>query len=306
MIELVRRSNLLVPLTDLPGVEGAWRHNADAVTLDLADGVPASRRVEARSQVQEAISQVARGGAEVFVRAGKPFLVADLEASVWPGLSGVVLSAVGSAADVARAAEVLDDLEGHRGLEPGSLQIIPFIQSALGVWQAREIVCASRRVAQVALDEGGLAAEAGFLPLEQYDPFVYARGRLVIEATAVQVQPVGMAHPLSGLPQVLPAEQIHQHATNARNLGFKGVLCPHASWVEPVNQAFTPRPELVDYYSQVRQVFAQALAAGTAAVPFHGRMIDVPVDEWAKVVLRQSELCAARDQEKRMALQEAT
>ena len=41
------------------------------------------------------------------------------------------------------------------------------------------------------------------------------------------------------------------------------------------------------------------MAAGTAVVPFARRMIDVPVDEWAKVVL---ELAAARDAEKRAAL----
>ena len=37
---LVRRSNLMVPVTNPRFVEGAWRHNADAVTLDLEDGVP--------------------------------------------------------------------------------------------------------------------------------------------------------------------------------------------------------------------------------------------------------------------------
>jgi citrate lyase subunit beta/citryl-CoA lyase len=99
-------------------------------------------------------------------------------------------------------------------------------------------------------------------------------------------------------PVALSAEDMQKTATDAKNLGFKGVICPHPSWVGPVNAAFTPTESQVDFYRQVREVFAQAIAAGTAAVPFHGRMIDVPVDEWAKVVLEMSSACAVRDAQK--------
>jgi len=54
-------------------------------------------------------------------------------------------------------------------------------------------------------------------------------------------------------------------ATDARNLGMKGVLCPDPSWVAPVNAAFTPTADLVAYNMRVREVFAEAVAAGTAA-----------------------------------------
>jgi citrate lyase subunit beta/citryl-CoA lyase len=82
---------------------------------------------------------------------------------------------------------------------------------------------------------------------------------------------------------------------------MKGVLCPHAAWVEAVNAAFTPTPELVEWNRRVREAFAAGVAAGTAAVPLDGRMIDVPVDEWAIVVLATAEACAKRDAEKQAA-----
>ncbi|MCH7622426.1 MAG: hypothetical protein IH870_11085, partial [Chloroflexi bacterium] len=47
-------------------------------------------------------------------------------------------------------------------------------------------------------------------------------------------------------------------------------------------------------------------AAGTAAVPFAGRMIDVPVDEWAKVVLATAVACRSKDAEKQTALEGAS
>ncbi|PYM97291.1 MAG: CoA ester lyase, partial [Candidatus Rokuibacteriota bacterium] len=68
MAILVRRSNLLAPITDAERVNQAWRSDADAITLDLEDGVVETRKAEARGLVKEAIALAGQGGAEVFVR----------------------------------------------------------------------------------------------------------------------------------------------------------------------------------------------------------------------------------------------
>jgi citrate lyase subunit beta / citryl-CoA lyase len=282
-------------------VEKAWCYNADAITLDLEDGVPQSRKVGVRSAVKDAIAQVGRGGAEVFVRVTKALAYADIAAAVWPGLTGIMLPKVESAADVTEVADILRDLERQRGLEVGSLQLIVLLESALGVWNIREIVTASPRVTQVGLGESDLCRSLGITATEEDDPFVYARGRVVIEGIAAGVQPIGMAFPLSLTPRLLPPDDLLRLATMARNLGFKGTICPHPSWIDPVNAAFSPTPEQVTYYTKVREVFAEGVARGTAAVPLDGKMIDIPVDEWAKAVLQLAALCQARDQAKQQA-----
>lgn len=302
---LIRRSNLVVPITNSRFVEGAWRHNADAVTLDLEDGVVDSRKREARQLVKDAIGAVAQGAAEVFVRVNKAFVEADIEASVWPGLNGIVLPCVESAGEVVEASDLLASMARRRGIEAGYLQLILLLESARGVWDIRKIIRATPRVTQVGLDESDLSDTMGLTSLPDYDPFVYARGRLAIEATAAGVQPLGVSHPMGTRPRLVSAEDVSKFATDSKNLGFKGILCPHPTWVEPVNTAFTPTESQVEFYTQVREVFAQALAAGTAAVPFAGRMIDVPVDEWAKVVLAMAEACRARDDEKKAAIAQA-
>ena len=301
MEPFVRRSNLLVPITAQRFVEKAWRYNADAITLDLEDGVPQSRKVGVRSAVKDAIAQVGRGGAEVFVRVTKALAYADIAAAVWPGLTGIMLPKVESAADVTEVADILRDLERQRGLEVGSLQLIVLLESALGVWNIREIVTASPRVTQVGLGESDLCRSLGITATEEDDPFVYARGRVVIEGIAAGVQPIGMAFPLSLTPRLLPPDDLLRLATMARNLGFKGTICPHPSWIDPVNAAFSPTPEQVTYYTKVREVFAEGVARGTAAVPLDGKMIDIPVEEWAKAVLQLAALCQARDQAKQQA-----
>ena len=300
---LIRRSNLMVPLTNPQFVQEAWRHGADAITLDLEDGVPPALKAEARELVEAAIPTAGKGAAEVFVRVNKEFLEADIEAAARPGLAGIMLPKVESPDDVVEASEVLSSAERRRGIEPGTLRLILLLESASAVWRVREIISASERVSQAGLDESDLSASLGISPLVEYDPFVYARGRLAIEATAAGVQPVGVAHPLGTLPRLLPDEDMLRIATDSKNLGFKGIICPHPSWIFPVNTAFTPTESEVNFYTQVREVFAQAIAAGTAAVPFHGRMIDVPVDEWAKVVMATSTACIQRDAEKRHALE---
>jgi len=298
---LVRRSNLLVPVTEQAAVAECWRRNADAVTLDLGS-VPGAKRVGARTFMKDAIGMAGRAGTEVFVRVDQAFLHADLDAAIWPGLTGIMLSRVESAAEVLEAADAVTALERRRGIAVGSVVFVVMIESARAVWDIRAIVTSSKRVSQVALDEQSLAASLGFEPLDDLDPFEYARGRLVVEAIAAQVAPVGMAYPFSVRPREASAQVLHEAATKAKNLGMKGIICPHASWVDPVNQAFTPTEELVVWNKRVREAFAAGVAAGTAAVPLDGKMIDVPVDEWAIVVLATADACAKRDAQKQAAM----
>jgi citrate lyase subunit beta/citryl-CoA lyase len=289
---LIRRSNLLVPLAD---AADAWRHDADAITLDLAHG-------DTRAGLKEAIASAGKGGAEVFVRASKAALTQDLAACVHPGLRGVMLPQVESAAEVTEAAEIVSALERQHGVASGSLSFVAQIQTARGVWDVRAIVGASPRLTQVALDEAALAADLGIKPVPEIDPFDYARGRIVVEAIAAKVSPVGMTWPLGAILRQAAEGEVHKLATKSKNLGMKGVICPYPDWVKPVNSAFTPTPELVTWNRRVREAFAAGVAAGTAAVPLDGRMIDVPVDEWAIVVLSMAEACAKRDAEKAAAV----
>ena len=302
---LVRRSNLIVPATQRRMVRWAWNRSADAVIIDLQDGIPGSELETARETLRPAVAQVGKGGAEVFVRINRAYVYADTAAAICRDLRGIILPGVESAGQIADADEILTELERRSGVEIGSAEITPSIETAAGVWHIREIIAASPRIRQVCIDEAELAASLGIVQGGDPDPFVYARGRLCIEATAAGVQPIAVADPMGLGTENFSQDDLAQIATDVRNLGFKGMVCSHPVWINPVNDAYTPTESLVDYYTQVREVFAQALAAGTAAAPFAGRMIDVPVDEWAKNVLAMSAACAARDAEKQAALEKA-
>ena len=164
----------------------SWKHAADAVILDLADAVPEVEKLRARANIKAAIPVAARGGAEVFVRIHKELAYADIMASAWPGLTGVVLTGAETAADVEEIATVLAVAEKEHGIASGSLSIIVMLDSGKGVWNIRQIITASPRVCSVGLDEGRLCCHLGIVPTPAFDPFVYAKGRVIIESRAAQ------------------------------------------------------------------------------------------------------------------------
>jgi citrate lyase subunit beta/citryl-CoA lyase len=307
MKPFVRRSQLIVSALDEMQVKTSWTHHADAVVLDLTDTVPEADKSRARDGVKAAIPVASRGGAEVFVHINKLLAYADIEASAWPGLKGIVFTGAASATDVEDLAATLETFERSRGMANGALHLIVMLDSGKGVWNIREIINASPRVCSIGLDEGNLCRNLGIVPKSAFDPFVYAKGRVVIEARAAKRQPVGISHPYGLFPQFDDAEEIHRLALKGKNTGFAGVMCPHPSWVEPCNRALTPTEERLEFYRETRRLFAEGIAKGTAAIPYPGTtmMIDVPVDERARITLEMWERCAARDAEKAEALKRA-
>jgi hypothetical protein len=61
---IVRRSTLLVSLADERAVLDCWRHNADAVALDLG-ALPVDDKPAARKRVRDTVDVARKGGAEV-------------------------------------------------------------------------------------------------------------------------------------------------------------------------------------------------------------------------------------------------
>ena len=307
MEPFVRRSHLLVSILSRGDVEASWTHNADAVILDLADSVPDGEKSRGRQLVAESVPIAAKGGAEVFVRINKALAYADIDASAWPGLAGVVYVGAESEAEIREIDLLLEETEKSRGIAAGTLQIIVLLDSGKGIWNVREIVKASSRISSVGLDEINLCRNMGIVPNAEFDPFMYAKGRIVIEGRAAKVQPVGISHPYGFLPRFDDADEVYRLALRGKNLGFAGAICPGPSWIEPCNRAFSPLEEQLEFFRETRRLFAEGVARGTAAVPYPGTtmMIDVPVDERARVNLELWELCAARDAEKAAAVSEA-
>ena len=298
MKPFVRRSHLLVDILDPEAVNSSWTHSADAIILELPTG--ALERSSARADLRQAVNTAALGGAEVFVLTDRYAAYAALEAAAGPGLKGIVYAAAESGTELEEVDKWLAEFEKKSGTPENTLHIIVMLTSGAGVWNIREIARASERVSSVGLDELALCRNLGIVPTADFDPFEYAKGRVVIEARASRVQPIGMSHPYGVLPEFDDDGEIARLALRSKNLGFAGAICPDPSWVEHCNRAFAPPEDRLEFYRETRRLFAEGVARGTAAIPYPGTtmMIDVPVDENARVNLELWERCAAREAEK--------
>ena len=70
------RSLLYVPVISERFVAKAHERGADAIILELEDGVAASEKARARGMVAEAAPRVGQSGADVLVRVNRPWRLA--------------------------------------------------------------------------------------------------------------------------------------------------------------------------------------------------------------------------------------
>lgn len=74
-------------------------------------------------------------------------------------------------------------------------------------------------------------------------------------------------------------------------MGFNGKQCIHPLQVETVQRVFSPESDEVEWAVRVAIADAKAAAAGRGAWSLDGKMIDIPVAEKAKAIVKRAQLC---------------
>lgn len=300
MPKYIRRSLLNIVMNEPELTDNLLNSGADAVILDMAQSLKDNRLSFNNIVMASLMNAVADSGAEVFVRINLDTAAADLEKTVFPGLTGIVIPGTESAEEIQELDGALEEMEGWRGIPAGTLQINAEISTAMGIWNSLEIARASTRMAALTVGETGLYHSLGLDPTAtlDFDPLELIKFQLITNATAAGIQAQGMSYPLSITMEDTSSAKLVKAVKVARDMGFKGAVCPRASWVKLCNEGFCPSPEEMSYYRKVREVFAEGLKRGLASVPLEGRMVDVPVDLRAKVFLEWSDRVAERNREK--------
>ncbi len=300
MPKVIRRSLYAVSVDDAElgrKAEASW---ADAIVLDLVRKPGADWQADLRARMPGAIHAAGKGGAEVFVRIAMSSVRADLDAIVFRGLAGVIVTGLNDADDVAVVAQRLAELESDRGLPVGTLEIDIQADNAAVVWNAVDIARASERFGLFIVDEPALCRDLGMqtTPELEFDPLEYIKSQLITVALSVGGQAVGMSYPHGLAGSSADDAGIRKAVRRARDTGFKGALCPTLAWVQACNEGFRPTSDEAAYYVKVIEVFAEGIKRGMASVPIDGKMIDVPVDVRAKLYLKWAQRAQARDEEK--------
>ena len=90
-------------------------------------------------------------------------------------------------------------------------------------------------------------------------------------------------------PNLQDTEGLQAFALQSRRLGFTGMSLIHPSQVDPVNAAFTPTADEMEYCRKVVAAYEEAVARGDGAVAFGGQLLDRPIVERAQRTLALGE-----------------
>lgn len=282
----LKRSWMFVPGHRQRMIDKALGLNADAIMLDIEDGVAPSEKDTARKLIAEALGQEREPNSPTrFVRInaiGHERMDADLEAVLRPGLDGLALPKVETTQEVLKVDAILREREPQLKVEPGSIKLLIAIESPRGLLNGPALASCSPRVVGLMFGAEDFGRELGLPTSREGEArdMIYARSALVVAAAAAHVQAVdGVWVDLKN------TEGLWGFARQSRRLGFSGMSLIHPSQIDPINSVFSPSPEEIEYSGQVVKAYEEAVARGDGSISFGGQLIDRPIVERARRTL---------------------
>jgi citrate lyase subunit beta/citryl-CoA lyase len=279
------RSMLYVPASSERFVAKAATRGADAVILDLEDGVSPDEKLPARAKLADSVVKVGEQGAAVLVRINRPLTLAvgDIEAAVRGKADGILIPKAEGPDHIRLLVEVAEETERSIG-RTNPLSIIAVIETPASVLKAHEIATAHPRIAGMMAGGEDLAttldAEATAETLRFPKLLVH------IAAKAAGIASYGT---LGSVTDFADAPLIRELVAEARRHGFDGASCVHPSVVAILNEGFTPSAAAVEHATGLLAAAEAARREGKGAATYQGKMIDEPVYERARRLLARAE-----------------
>ncbi len=291
----LKRSWMFVPGHRQRMIEKALGLNADAIMLDIEDGVAPNEKDTARKFIAEGLGRERTPNSPTrFVRInsiGHARMDVDLDAVVRPGLAGLVLPKVETKEEVLKVERSLARRESKAKIKVGRIKLLIAIESPKGLLNAPAIAACSSRVVGLMFGAEDFGREMG-LPTRregEAQEMLYARSAMVIAAASAHVQAVDGVW-----VDLKDTEGLWAFAQQSRRLGFSGMSLIHPSQIDPINSVFSPTPEEIDYAEKVIGAFEEANAKGDGSIAFGGQLIDRPIVERARRTIEMAKLLGIR------------
>jgi len=273
MTALRLRSFLFCPAVRPELLEKGVRSGADAVVLDLEDGVSTERKHEGRAFAGASIAALPADArsATLLIRINpvdSPYFDDDIS-SLPTGVHGVVVPKV---EDPTQVAAVRSRLEARSAI------VVLGIETVVGVRRIDEILGVGADAVYFGAEDyiedlGGRRTTAGLEVL-------HARSEVAMSARVHGVTPIDQA-----VVEIRDDDRFRSDASTGRSLGYRGKICIHPAQVKLANSAFAPTADEVDRARRLLEAFELAVADGRAVIEVDGRVVDGPVVRAARAVL---------------------
>ncbi|MNM30850.1 Citrate lyase subunit beta-like protein [compost metagenome] len=264
------RSALFVPASRPERIPKALATGADRVIVDLEDAVEESLKEQARTNLDQFLSEHA--DTRILVRVNAPEHWAhEADLAVCrrhAGVVGILLPKAETVEQIrlahATGKPVWPIIESARGLAA-----LPSLAAALGV----------DRLSFGSLDLGlDLGLRTGSEAAEQV--LGHARYAVLLHSRVA-----GLAPPLDGVyPSIQDTDGLYRVVEFARDMGFGGALCIHPNQVAIIHRALKPSQVELDW---ARRVVDQA-ESNAGVFTLDGQMVDAPVILRARAILEQA------------------
>jgi len=278
-----RRALLYVPGDDRHKIEKALTLEVDCICLDLEDGVAASRKLEARSNIVSALQELDFDLAEKLVRinpVGSGLEAEELSAVLSAHPDGIVIPKVENAGQVTWVSERIESVELSRGWPLHSIRLVVDVETARGILNLNEIA-SQPRLDAIIFGAEDFSADIGATRTPEAWEVFHARSAVVIAAAAYGLQAIDMV-----CIDFKDMDNLRREAAFGAQLGFSGKQVIHPNQVTTVQQAFTPDPAAVAHARRIIDSFEASLKEGKGAYALDGnKMIDMPLVKAARSVL---------------------
>ena len=280
------RSFLFAPGNHPRKVEKVFQVGADVVILDLEDAVTIAEKPATRATIVEALKKPHRGLGYIRVNSlDTEFAWGDFAAVIGAWVDGIMLPKVETADQLQTADWVMAQLEREHGLEVGSIDLLPIIETGLGLHNIEAITMAGTRMRRVSFGAGDFTRDMNLVWTGLEQELAYARSRIVLASRAA-----GIEAPIDTVFIDLK-DRVHLEISTQKALefGFQGKLCIHPDQVGLVNDVFTPDEAEVTRAKKIIAAFKEAEASGSASIQVDGYFVDYPIVEKARRVLEITE-----------------
>ena len=261
----LRRSLLFVPAVRPDRLPKALATGADAVCIDLEDGVAPDCKEQARWQALDLLAGRGSTSAEVSLRIndvktalGRTDLEVLVDSAARP--DALMLPKVAAADEIL----VVDQALARGG---GALPLIVQIETAAGLLAAAEIAAASQNISAVFFGAIDLSADVGCAV--EWEALLYARSRVALAAGAAGVS--ALDSPFMDVPAL---DALADETRRVRRLGFTGKAAIHPTQVPVIQAAFAPTADDVAW---ARKVVAAYERQRGGVLLVDGQLIERPV-----------------------------
>ena len=287
----VYRSFLFAPGNHPRRVEKAMSLDADATILDLEDACPIAEKKATRAVVVAAYQKQKKCLGYVRVNAmSTEFGYGDIVAVVQAGVDGIILPKLESVDEVRAAEWLIANLERERGLKPGSIDLIPIIETAKGLAHIRAICAAGTRVKRIAFGAGEFTLDLNMTWTRSEAELLPYRSECVLASRAAGIEP-----PIDTVwVDLKDTEGFRSSVAAIKGLGFQGKMCIYPDQVPVVNEMLAPSLAETQWCHRVVEAFRQAEKAGSASIQLDGKFIDYPIVYRAERVIAMAERIAAK------------